>query len=467
MQSLFACLFLTVIHLSAGIDAAFISSPCRVHQLSLPLSARQLQLRQLHHDPLSPPLSLLAATSTKEQVYIDEEKFLERNARRLQTSIAQRLGVKPESVAINGLNNIATQDKVTVDFDVVGVSDAELKRLANQIAQERQRTIRIPSQMSGESKVLAAVASDKAATTKGKGKEKAPFDATMSKTTLTTLKEEASYPFRNLRYAIYIVGIIGGVLAGAANTLGLLGGEMDINTALQNYAVDGGVLVGAALLFRFERQRQLDATARLELLETRKEGAIAPEELARRAKVIASLPLAVSVGTKASGAEAFKETTVGEIQDDAGQHVVIVGAPTAKVTDALVSAQIKGSLFRNKDVLIVPVEMRRGKGGKEGGKGGGFGEKRPSWRKQGYIAEPVDEESWRAALRKEIQDAERQGAGKAKEEGIVLVVRNDGKVVARRVGTPDWTLVLEAVEPDITRGAKSGEEAPFQTTFQQ
>lgn len=60
----------------------------------------------------------------------------------------------------------------------------------------------------------------------------------------------------------------------------------------------------------------------------------------------------------------------------------------------------------------------------------------------------TQEEQWRSVMAEELEAAERQGifSQSSSEDGIVLVVSRDGKVLRRGTGIPTWKTIQEDVE---------------------
>jgi hypothetical protein len=80
----------------------------------------------------------------------------------------------------------------------------------------------------------------------------------------------------------------------------------------------------------------------------------------------------------------------------------------------------------------------------------GFGD-RPMYEKQPYVARPVgDADAWREYVDAEMKDAVQQNGPQAKDEGIAIVVRNNGKVLRRGVGKVPWRQMVEELEAAST-----------------
>lgn len=62
----------------------------------------------------------------------------------------------------------------------------------------------------------------------------------------------------------------------------------------------------------------------------------------------------------------------------------------------------------------------------------------------------VQEGDWKELMALEFEAAQRQGATKAAvvgDDGIVLVVSKEGKVLRRGVGVPMWKIIRDDVDP--------------------
>lgn len=90
--------------------------------------------------------------------------------------------------------------------------------------------------------------------------------------------------------------------------------------------------------------------------------------------------------------------------------------------------------------------------------GGGFAD-RPSYERQPYVAEPVGE-GWDEFIAQEIDAAVEQAGDMAKDEGIALVISNDGKVLRRGLGKVPWRQMVDELEEAVT-GEKKETAVPF------
>jgi len=95
--------------------------------------------------------------------------------------------------------------------------------------------------------------------------------------------------------------------------------------------------------------------------------------------------------------------------------------------------------------------------------GGGFGDSRPSYETQAYVAEPVGE-GWEEFIQAEIDIAAEQAGDTVLEEGVALVIANDGKVLRRGVGKVPWRQMVDELEEAVT-GEKKESAVPFLASF--
>ena len=58
-------------------------------------------------------------------------------------------------------------------------------------------------------------------------------------------------------------------------------------------------------------------------------------------------------------------------------------------------------------------------------------------------------DDWRQFTDAEINDAVKQNGEKIKEEGIVLIVANNGKIIRRGVGTIPWRQIVEELDEAV------------------
>lgn len=272
---------------------------------------------------------------------------------------------------------------------------------------------------------------------------------------LARLREEAANPFRSLRFFVYgssaFSAGIGG-LSSLAQLAGSLGGAkyaLPLDQVLQNIGVNFGVVFVMGALWKFDSDGQQEERERISALFDRrnqvKRSKIPSSALKASEQQLQGLPLEVVVGE-----DAMQSMTVKELQADAKQHVVVLAGNDAMVSDALLSAELMGTSFSRANILVVPLKQRE----EEPATAKGFGKTEEVL---GFVAKPPPESipAWKAFVDTEITNAEKQAGDSTviREQGIVLVVRNDGKVVRRGLGVPDWNMVRKDVKPAQTTTA--------------
>jgi len=109
--------------------------------------------------------------------------------------------------------------------------------------------------------------------------------------------------------------------------------------------------------------------------------------------------------------------------------------------------------FAMKNVLVVPYETDDDPAELASRpSGGGFGDAaRPLYENQAYVARPSmdDADAWADYVKAEMNDAVKQNGEKAKEEGIAVVIANNGKVLRRGVGKVPWRQMVEELEDAV------------------
>ena len=292
------------------------------------------------------------------------------------------------------------------------------------------------------------------------------------------LLAETIAPFRGLRLFFY-GAFASGALAGGLITLsgvvaasnGLRPDIADLNAECVNLAVDFGAVTAFGLLAKFDIDRGAELDVAVEE-RVRRKGELKKLTRAMRERESVLGGLSVSVRVSADGET--RAAPVAVVQGSAGQHLILVAGPGRAVRDALRGAQLNRSNFAMTNVLVVPFETSgrtagggasagRGTGGGPdgGGGGGGFGaDSRPSYETQAYVAEPVGD-GWEEFVNAEIEAAVEQAGEGAREDGIALVVANDGRVLRRGVGKVPWRQMVNELEEAVTGEKKKETSVPF------
>jgi hypothetical protein len=209
-----------------------------------------------------------------------------------------------------------------------------------------------------------------------------------------------------------------------------------------NLAIDFGAVAVFAFLAKldFDKSAELDVKVD-EKIQKKKEQKKRAERIQQREKLLGTLELEIRVS--ASGDT--RQATVQELQGNARQHVILVAGPKKACRDALVGANLLKMDFAMSNVLVVPYETDVDPT-EALSRPAGFGE-RPLYETQPYVARPAgDPDAWREYVDAEMKDAVQQNGPQAKEEGIAIVVRNNGKVLRRGVGKVPWRQMVEELE---------------------
>lgn len=262
------------------------------------------------------------------------------------------------------------------------------------------------------------------------------------------LVTESIAPWRTLRLFLYGSLGSGAFVGGLVNTSGAVAAskspEFNLNAELMNIGIDFGAVLVIALLARFDLGKQNELQAKVdEKIKQKKETQKISKNMKERENVLRSLELEITI----SGDGTTRTASVGELQVGAKQHMIIVAGPRKACKDALIGANLLKMDFAMSNVLVVPYETDTDSVDIQSRPSGGFGE-RPIYERQPYIARASGHE-WDEFIRTEMADAVRQSGGTVKEEGIAIVVANNGKVVRRGVGTVPWRQMVEQLEEEV------------------
>jgi hypothetical protein len=209
-----------------------------------------------------------------------------------------------------------------------------------------------------------------------------------------------------------------------------------------NLAID----FGAVALFAFLAKLDFDKSAELDVkvdekIQKKKERKKRVEQIQERERLLGALELEIRV----SAAGDTRQAPVQELQSGARQHVILVAGPKKACRDALVGANLLKMDSALSNVLVVPYETDVDPGDALS-RPAGFGD-RPLYETQPYVARPAgDAIAWREYVDAEMKDAVQQNGPQAREEGIAIVIRNDGKVLRRGVGKVPWRQMVEELE---------------------
>jgi len=275
------------------------------------------------------------------------------------------------------------------------------------------------------------------------------------------LLAETIAPFRGLRlflYAAFASGAFVGGLITASGVAAALSGvrtDVDLNTEYLNLGIDFGAvaLFGVLAKIDLDKGEELNAAveAKVERKKTQKKLASAMKE---REQQLADLNINVRVSEDGQ----TRTATIGTMQSMAKQHVILVAGPGRAIRDALRGAQLNKVNFAMTNILVVPYETGLDEADRASKPSGGFGD-RPSYETQPYVAEIVGE-GWESFIEAEMETAAEQAGEKVREEGIALVIANDGKVLRRGVGRVPWRQMIDELEESVT-GEKKQTSVPF------
>lgn len=201
-----------------------------------------------------------------------------------------------------------------------------------------------------------------------------------------------------------------------------------------------------ALLAKFDFDKQAELAENVEKkIERKMEQKKVVKSMREREKKLGDLLLEIQVSSDGK----TKQAPVSNIQSGAKQHMIIVAGPKKACKDALIGANLLKMDFAMSNVLVVPYEMGVDRSELLSRPSGGFGD-RPVYETQPYIARVVGD-GWEEYIQQEVEDAVKQSGENVKEEGIAIVIANNGKVIRRGVGKVPWRQMVEQLEEAVAR----------------
>mmetsp|Transcript_18797 Transcript_18797/g.28993 ORF Transcript_18797/g.28993 Transcript_18797/m.28993 type:complete len:351 (+) Transcript_18797:106-1158(+) len=291
-----------------------------------------------------------------------------------------------------------------------------------------------------------------------KKKSKGGVDASMK----TKLLAESIAPWRTLRVFFYGAAASGAFLGGMITLAGAAAGitgartDLDMNTEYLNLAIDFGAVAAFGVLAKLDLDKgsELDENVQKKI-DRKKEEKVAAKAMKKREESLANLLLEIQVSTDGT----TQEAPVSALQNGARQHMIIVAGPRKACKDALIGANLLKMDFAMSNVLVVPYNTDPGAADVR--PSGGFGE-RPAYETQPYVARTIGE-GWEEYIKAEMDDAVAQNGEKTKEEGIAVVIANNGKVIRRGVGKVPWRQMVEQLDDEVRQVPKDepGIEIPF------
>lgn len=288
------------------------------------------------------------------------------------------------------------------------------------------------------------------------------------------LLAETIAPFRGLRlffYGAFASGAFAGgliTLSGAIAAWNGLRPDIDVHEAYKNLAIDFGAVAFFGVFAKLDLDKGAELNAAVEEKVRRKvELKTVAEAMRMRELLLRDLNVNVRVSTDG----ATKMAPIGIVQTSAKQHVILVAGPGRAVRDALRGAQLNKSNFAMTNILVVPYEtggrvndvvdrMMRPDADKGFRSGDTTSLLRPSYETQPYVAMPVGD-GWEDFIAAEFDAAVGQAGENVRDEGIALVVANDGRVLRRGVGKVPWRQMVDELEEASTGEKKKETSVPF------
>jgi hypothetical protein len=214
-----------------------------------------------------------------------------------------------------------------------------------------------------------------------------------------------------------------------------------------NLAIDFGAVAVFALLAKFDLDKQTELAENVEKkIEEKKAQNTVVKGMRERETKLSELLLEIQVSADGK----TRQAPVSSIQSGAKQHMIIVAGPKKACKDALIGANLLKMDFAMSNILVVPYEIGADQAELQSRPSGGFGD-RPVYENQPYIAR-VAGDGWDEYIQQELDDAVKQASGeKVEDEGIAIVIANNGKVIRRGVGKVPWRQMVDQLEEAVKR----------------
>lgn len=273
------------------------------------------------------------------------------------------------------------------------------------------------------------------------------------------LLAESIAPWRGFRLFLYTSLGSGAALGGFITLTGVLAAlngardDLDLDAEYLNLAIDFGAVIAFAVFAKLDldKKAELDTNVENKLARKKEQNKIA-KAMRQREENLKKLNLSIRVTADGD----TQEATVGAIQEGARQHMIFVIGNKKSIKDALLGANLLKLDFSMSNILVIPYEIGTSDGEKKTRPKGGFGE-RPVWETQPYVAEVVGE-GWEDYVNAELKDAVEQSGPMVKQEGIAIVLANDGTVIRRGVGKVPWRQMVEEL---LQKNAVEEKEAEY------
>ena len=196
-----------------------------------------------------------------------------------------------------------------------------------------------------------------------------------------------------------------------------------------NLAIDFGAVLAFVFLFKWDLDRGSELQDMVDTkLESKKKDKVLSVAMKEREITLSNLKISVRVSEEGE----TREASLGGVQEGAKQHVILVAGGRSAIRDALLGANLMSMDFAMRDVLIVPYEIGLDDATRRTRPSGGFGDA-PKWETANYVARCVGD-GWKEYIDSEMKDAIAQNGEKVTEDGIAVVVKNDGTIIRRGVG---------------------------------
>merc|ERR1712176_569283 len=218
--------------------------------------------------------------------------------------------------------------------------------------------------------------------------------------------------------------------------------EVNFNTEYINLAIDFGAAAAFGIFAKLDFDKGQELTEQLETkMERKKEQSQRTQNMRKREK---ETLMKLSLNIQVSDDGKRMNSPIAAIQKGAKQHMIIVAGSRKATKDALLGANLLKLDFSMSNILVVPYSLDDNEKDVRPDAEKGFGD-RPVWETQPYVARPTGD-GWEEYIKEELADAVQQSGSEVKEQGIVIVLGNNGKVIRRGVGTVPWRQIVEEVQ---------------------
>lgn len=271
-------------------------------------------------------------------------------------------------------------------------------------------------------------------------------NAALNSEVRSRLLAETIAPWRAVRM-FFAASAGSGAFVGGMLTTGSLAAAVssgaDATEIYKNLAIDFGAAAAGAVFFKLDFDKGSELQEKVEAkINRKKDMKLINAAMKQREDDLKNLQVSIQVSNDGQK----KEAPIGVLQSGANQHMVLVIGPQDYTRDSLFSAQlVKRDVFARGNTLIVPYTL----GNDSTKPSGGFGERVEE--KESYVAAPVGE-GWESYVQAELNDAVLQGGEDVTNEGIAIVLSNDGTVLRRGVGMIPWKMTvdeLNGVDPSL------------------